>query len=132
MRKDVSLVRVILAFVAALLVAGPGLMVATAAAPIYKVPVAVAIVGPGQIFGGNTQAYTFKVKFSDGTTQAATVGATVEGGTLAFSKVAGAGSVSGDKISTGLVDIGLDIRVNATYTNPCGSATVNRTIKIVL
>ena len=130
MRKEVSVIRVVLAFIAALLVAGPGLMVATAVEPTYKTPVAVAIVGPSVVEGGSCQSYTFKVKFTDSTVLVATVGATVEGGTLTFSKVSGPGTVSGSSLCTESADSGTT-RLNATYTNASGTATVNRNISVV-
>ena len=135
MRKEVSVIRVVLAFIAALLVAGPGLMVATAIEPTYKTPVAVAIIGPSTISDGSCQTYSFKVKFTDSTVSPATVGATVEGGTLTFSKVSGPGTVSGNSVCTlGPSDLCVAsanvIRVNATYTNASGSATVNRNLTV--
>ena len=135
MRKEVSIIRVALAFVAALLVAGPSLLLACDVVASYKVPVAVAIIGPSSVAAGNCQTYSFKVKFTDSTVSPATVGATVEGGTLTFSKVSGPGTVSGNSVCPDIVtvnciaSVGI-IRVNATYTNASGSATVNRNITV--
>jgi hypothetical protein len=90
MRKDnATWVRTLLAFVAVLLVAGPGLVLAGVSVPGYSPPKSAFIIGPGSVPVNGNATYSLSVTFEDGTTTVFT------GPPATFSAVLGSISANG-------------------------------------
>jgi hypothetical protein len=79
--------RIVLAFVAVLLVAGPGLVLAGVPSASYPYATQIVILGPRSVNTGDTASYSVKVTLSDGTSFTVSspgsgVSMTSDGGTL--------------------------------------------------
>jgi hypothetical protein len=113
--------RMVLAFVAVLLVAGPGLVLAGSPSSSYPYATNIIIAGSHNVTAGSTgNAYTVTIKMSDGTQFAG------NGSTPGLSFSASRGTVTGT--ASGLsydapATTGLDT-ISAHYTAPGSSSTV--------
>ena len=68
MRKtnDTSWGRMVLALMATLVIAGPGMVLAGGNGPNYVKPTIAVLIGPGSVPASGTASYSLKVTFSDG------------------------------------------------------------------
>jgi hypothetical protein len=110
----------VLALVATLVVAGPGMVLAGGNGPNYVKPTIAVLIGPGSVPAGGTATYSLKVTFSDGSQT------TYTGAPATFDAVKG--SFTGNTY-TAPTDQGKD-GVEGTLSQNGGFATGHKIISI--
>ncbi|HZO86913.1 MAG TPA: hypothetical protein VFB38_01140 [Chthonomonadaceae bacterium] len=128
MRKSTSLSlgRVILALIAVLAVAGPGLVFAQGPGATYPTPRIADILGPSAVPVNGTATYQLEVIFSDGSRVIVDPNATYSArrGTFGSDTAAGAPYTAPSSVGNGR-----DL-LTAVYSNSQGSVRANRVISI--
>jgi len=107
----------VLAVIAVLAVAGPGMVYAVSPTTSYAKPISGVILGPTVVAPSGSAPYTLKVTFSDGTSSDVT-------GSSTFTAVLG--SFTGNTYHAPATT-GRD-RITATYSNSSGSVVANKII----
>jgi hypothetical protein len=110
----------VLALIAVLAVAGPGLVLAGSPGTSYPKPLYADIIGVFPVCNGGTTQLQLKVKYSDGTESIATSGVTWK---AKLGTVDGSGMYTAP--ATGTKDL-----ISASYSNGVGSGTANRVITL--
>jgi len=111
----------VLALIAVLAVAGPGLVLAGSPGTSYPKPLYADIIGVFPVCNGGTTQLQLKVKYSDGTESIATSGVTWK---------AKLGSVDGSGNYTAPAAPATKDLISASYSNGVGSGTANRVITL--
>lgn len=124
--RNTTWAKMVLACTAALVIGGPGLVLADGGCPDYLTPRSARLLGPGAVPVGSTNTYSLQVFFADGSS------ATNPEGT-AFSKTAslsgGDGTISATSgeftaTSTGAVVL------KGRFSNSCGIVEATRRVRI--
>jgi hypothetical protein len=117
LKNDGSWLRILLAFVAVLLVAGPGLSVSSAGTG-YADPVRATIIGPTS--ANPTADFTLRVYFSDNTTEDHPEALTAAKGSISNGSYTAPSDSGRDRISGSFTRNGITVSANKviSYSNP--------------
>jgi hypothetical protein len=123
MLKGNSWGRMVLAFMAVLVVAGAGTVYAVTSGPGYSRPKLATVTGPGTVSPSSTNTYTLTVTFVDGTSAVLTA----VSGPVTFSASTGVFDATGDYTAPSSTGKAL---ITGRYTSAGATVTANRAILI--